>query len=406
MLVSLLDEGIRTGRVIKTDQAVKHTIDGNTRTYAVYQINIDELYYNNHNDRIATWVSQYRAENDGHDPIELSREEYNDIIEGYIVQSNTEAIRGTQKNIAAFGQRVPGVVLNDGLVIDGNRRLTCIRRNAKESNTVGWFEAVILPDELASDPKRIKLLELSIQHGEEGKVDYDPIERLVGVYNDIIKDGLLTEAEYAQSTGMRERDVQSLIEQAGYMRDFLEFCNAPEQYHLARELLIAGPVGEIPRILKKATTRGQRQQVKEFIFANIVAQPIGDITRFVRKFGKIVGTDYADEFYGDEKTALTRLVHVMGPNPLTKESVRAIRANDAITDSFRRAMERAERRTRLGRLKGAPYTKSKSALGDLQQIHVAMIRQLSEQDRAEVRFVLQRVVECANGLIRECDACD
>ena len=401
--MSLLIEGVRNGTVQQTDQKVKHTIDGVTSTYPVYRIRIDELYYNNHNDRIATWLSKWRADNGGADPITLHRDEYNAIIEGFIVESNTEAIRSTQRNIAAFGQRVPGVVLNDGLVIDGNRRLTCIRRNAAEKYETGWFESVILPDEIASDPKRIKLLELSIQHGEEGKVDYDPIERLVGVYNDIIKVRLLTKAEYARSTGMTEAAVQKLIDQAEYMREFLEFCNAPEQYHLARELAIAGPLGEIATILNKCKYDNERQMVKEYIFANIVAQPEGDITRFVRKFKKIIGTDQQSEFLGEEQTAFQRLIPTMGTAPLTTAKVKRIRSDSKVADEFKRAMDKADRKVKVGKIANAPASKSKDALSELNQIVPTMLRRMNKDDLADVRFTLEAIIQRAQLLINQVD---
>lgn len=387
-----------------TKQAVKHTIDEVTGTYPVYRIKIDELFYNNQNDRIATWISKYRSDHGGSDPWrDLPQEEYNAVIEGFIVQSNPEAIRSTQRNIAAFGQRVPGVVLDNGLVIDGNRRLTCIRRNAAANHTVGWFEAVILPDEIASDPKRIKMLELSIQHGEEGKVDYDPIERLVGIYNDIIKNGLLTSAEYARYAGIKESDVAKLIEQAEFMHDFLDFCNAPEQYHLARELAIAGPLGEMAAILKKCKSENDRQQVKEYIFANIVAQPEGDITRFIRKFKRVVGTELSRDFYGDEQTAFQRLLPAMGTEPLTVDKVRTIRSDDRITDPFRRAMERAGQRERIDRISSAPLVKSRGAVDSLRQIVPSMLRNMSMSDRADVRHTLTLVADEAQRLIEEID---
>ena len=401
--MSLLNEGVANDTVQLTEQVVKHTIDNVTKSYSVYRIRIDQLYYNNHNDRIATWLSKYRADNNGADPISLPRDEYNEIIEGYIVNSNPDAIRTTQKNIAAFGQRVPGVVLNSGLAIDGNRRLTCIRRNAAEKNEVGWFEAVILPDEVGSDPKRIKLLELSIQHGEEGKVDYDPIERLVGVYNDIIKDGLLTKAEYARSTGMTEAAVQKLIDQAGYMRDFLDFCNAPEQYHLARELAIAGPLGEISAILKKCKYEHERQMVSEYIYANILVQPEGDITRFVRKFKRVVGTKDAQEFYGEEQTAFQKLIPAMGENPLTLNKVQALRRDERVCGGFKRAMEKADKKAKLGKMANAPSTKSKEALTDLRQIMPAMLRQMSKEELSDVRYTLERIVNEAQNLIDQVD---
>ena len=401
--MSLLSTGLANGTVQPTEQAVKHTIDGVTKTYPVYRIRIDQLRYNNHNDRIATWLSAYRAAHGGSDPSALPVDEYNEIIQKFIVDSNPEAIRNTQRNIAAFGQRVPGVVLNDGLVIDGNRRLTCIRRLAGENHETGWFDAVILPDEVASDPKRIKLLELSIQHGEEGKVDYDPIERLVGIYNDIIKDGLLTQAEYAKHTGMTEANVQKLVDQAQLMCDFLQFCNAPDQYHLARELAIAGPLGELPAILKKCKSDNERFQVKEYVFANIIAQPEGDITRFVRRFKKIVGTQQASDFYGQEQTAFQMLISAMGTRPLTSGMVRQLRSNERIVGSFSRAMEVADRKVKLGRMVDAPSAKSKEALDDLHQILPSMLRHLDESERSLVRSTLEDVVDQAQMLIKKID---
>ena len=35
-----------------------------TEVYPVYKIRISELYYNDQNDRIATWISKYKADNE------------------------------------------------------------------------------------------------------------------------------------------------------------------------------------------------------------------------------------------------------------------------------------------------------------------------------------------------------
>ena len=46
------------------------------------------IYYNDQNDRIATWISQYKNEN-GVDALQnLDREEYNKVIENFIYESN------------------------------------------------------------------------------------------------------------------------------------------------------------------------------------------------------------------------------------------------------------------------------------------------------------------------------
>lgn len=224
--MSLLEEGIATGNVLPTGRKEKHSIDNVTRDFDIYRIKCDLLFYNDQNDRIATWVSEYNSAQ-GADLLALGRDEYNGVIEDFIVESNPGALRKTEKSIALRGQLRPGIVLNDGRVIDGNRRLTCVRRLARANNEAGWFEAAILDDATGSDPKRIKLLELAIQIGEEEKVAYDPVDRLVGVYRDVVKNHLITPAEYGNATGMTEAEVKKLVDRAQYMEEFLEFCQAP-----------------------------------------------------------------------------------------------------------------------------------------------------------------------------------
>lgn len=137
--MSLLEEGIATGNVLPTGRKEKHSIDNVTRDFDIYRIKCDLLFYNDQNDRIATWVSEYNSAQ-GADLLALGRDEYNGVIEDFIVESNPGALRKTEKSIALRGQLRPGIVLNDGRVIDGNRRLTCVRRLARANNEAGWFE--------------------------------------------------------------------------------------------------------------------------------------------------------------------------------------------------------------------------------------------------------------------------
>ena len=127
--MNLLEEGLATGNVLLTGRKEKPSIDNMTRDFDIYRIKCDFLFYNDQNDRIATWVSEYNSDQSA-DLRALGRDEYNDVIENFIVESNPAALRKTEKSVALRGQLRPGIVLNDGRVIDGNRRLTCIRRLA------------------------------------------------------------------------------------------------------------------------------------------------------------------------------------------------------------------------------------------------------------------------------------
>ena len=399
----LLTEGVASGDVVATGRKEKHSIDGVTRDFEVYQIKTDLLFYNEQNDRIATWVSEYDSEHGG-DLLALPRKEYNEVIEGFIVQSNTKALRKTQRDIALRGQLRPGVVLNDGRVIDGNRRLTCIRRIAREKNEPGWFEAVVLDDATGSDEKRIKLLELSIQIGEEEKVAYDPVDRLVGVYRDIIKNHLIIPAEYAKATGLKEGEVNKLVERAQYMEEFLAFCNAPEQYHLARALKVDGPLGEFGRILNKQKSPRDRELTKQLMFSNMVVQPEGDITRAVRVFGDVAGTDAEPAFRAAEHQAMAELLDKMGSEPLTREKVSDLRSDFDLVTQFIRASDKASETVRRIKLMDTPVKKSAECLKDLEQILPEMLDTLSHDDLERVRCNLVQLEDKAGKLIESIDA--
>ena len=47
--------------VEKTNLTRKLTLGGVTKAYPVYRVRLDLLYYNDQNDRIATWVSEYNS---------------------------------------------------------------------------------------------------------------------------------------------------------------------------------------------------------------------------------------------------------------------------------------------------------------------------------------------------------
>ena len=154
--MNLLEEGLTNHSVQETELTRKLTIDGMSTAYPVHRIRLDQLFYNDKNDRIASFISQYKNEHGGKGPDLADRDNYNQIIENFIRDSNPEALKKTESNIEMFQQREPGVVLADGRVIDGNRRFTCLRNLAKKNPNFGFFEAVILDRDIENDAKQIK----------------------------------------------------------------------------------------------------------------------------------------------------------------------------------------------------------------------------------------------------------
>ena len=79
---------INTNDLIKTDLTTRLTVDGITDTYDVYKIKLDDQ-----NDRIATWISKYKADNHLNSFDMSNREKYNDIIADFIKESDEKAFK-------------------------------------------------------------------------------------------------------------------------------------------------------------------------------------------------------------------------------------------------------------------------------------------------------------------------
>lgn len=94
---------IGTNAVQKTGLTKKVNYNGKTEIYPVYRVRLDHLYYNDYNDRIATWITKYESENGNGSLSELHRDTYNYIIENFIYESNPESINLTKTNIDVVG---------------------------------------------------------------------------------------------------------------------------------------------------------------------------------------------------------------------------------------------------------------------------------------------------------------
>lgn len=291
--------------ITKTTETRKLSIKGKTDNYEVYRIPLEYLFYNNQNGRIATYISKYEDEN-GRLKMD-DKENYNEIIHEFIVDSNRNALNKTKNNIKLLGQRLPGVVIQNGRIIDGNRRFTCLRELHTEEGKDYYFEAVILNTEKGISPKDIKRLELNLQHGEERPVDYNPIDNLVDVYRDLVETETFTIKEYALNTNSKEKEVEKLKLKSIIMVEFLEFINAEGKYYIARDLNLDGPLQEVVTILNR-TSEEQKEDVKSALFTALLTSNIGDLTRHIREIGRdIIKTRNAGDFleeYEDRKSVV------------------------------------------------------------------------------------------------------
>ena len=265
----------------------------------IYKIPLKYLYYNDQNDRIATFVSEYESDNNIKIK-DLDVESRNRVIEDFISKSDNDKFEKTKSDIFAKGQQETAFVLKDGRVIDGNRRFTCLRQLSRDiDDEFNYLEAYILDLNIENNYKEIKRLELEIQHGKDEKVKYDPIDFLVGIYRDVEEKKVLNIDEYSKFSGFNKKDLKNKLDEAKLMMEFLDYIDRPRRYHIAKELKMDGPLVEALNILKKIKDPVQKEKMKQQIFILIYSKDGNEDVgkKFIRPLNTIVNNPEAIKEY-------------------------------------------------------------------------------------------------------------
>lgn len=390
--MNLLDEQYRES-VRPTTLTKKLTLNGETKAYPIYRVRLDRLYYNEQNDRIATWISQYKSEHGGFQ--DLSQEAYNAVIEDFIIKSNPVSIEKTKNNIKAVNQREPGVILSDGRIVDGNRRFTCLRKLAEEDSNFCWFETIILNIRMTDSKKQIKMLELAIQHGEEKKVDYNPIDRLVGVYQDIVKTRLLTIEEYAESTNETIQEVKKRVENAKLFSEFLQYIGMPEQYYIAREYQVVSIFSDMLPIFKKCKRESDVVTLKEAIFNNILMQTIDDNRKFIRYISQMMETNIFQTYLQKQLEITEKIKEKLSSNPPKNraELNDFINENPELAEELRNTLDDFILKAKKRATKSKPSQSVSKSFTILKDVDTRIFSSLSDKELESLTADITRLSE-------------
>ena len=376
----------------------KLSIQGETRTFKVYRIPIDNLLYNKKNGRIATYVSQFIDE--GKEFPEKDNNKFNNIIEEYIQKSNPEALKNTKANIKIMSQTEPAVVTAEGVILDGNRRFTALRQLSREASGAefNFLEAVILENNAYTE-KDIKRLELNLQHAIESKVDYNPIDRLVDIYRDLIKEGgMFTIEEYATDTQMSIKKVNEEISLAKLMLEYLEFIGQSKKFYIAREQKIDGPIREIYKIINsKKIDINQKDTIKEILFLSMISLN-GDITRKIRSLksvfeDKVASNNLVEEF--EELELLDDAVDYF-ESESTQKAVRdtgVLNIEESIKDKVGKVVGNSVEVKKLSESKNKPIDILSRVNLLINDIDLDSVNRMNEMLRKEFNTILSHVEE-------------
>ena len=393
-LLEIFDESI----VAKTTLSRKLTLGGVTKAYPVYRVRLDKLFYNDQNDRIATWITQYKNDENNVSFSELSREDFNKIIEKFIIDSNPSAIEKTKNNIALVNPREPGVVLADGRIIDGNRRFTCLRLLNAEDSSVQYFETVILDASIENNQKQIKMLELAIQHGEEQRVDYNLIDMAIGAYHDIVETELLSIDEYVSSTNIPLTEVKKRLETAKLIIEFLEFMDVPAQYHIAREMQVYSVFYEMVSLIKRCDTLEGKQDLKRSVFSNVMMGSFADQRKYIRNVKAMMDSGlYSSYIKKQDKIADENEAKKKESSITSKKDLEIfVSNNEDLTEELQVSMDRSLLQSKKAQTKSRPSQIVTKSLSMLMDIDTRIIDTLSENEKEKLSTQLHKLTNAVS----------
>lgn len=228
----------KIAQIIATQQPIKTGITLPIRkgdTFKVYRIPLTLLVPNILNDRITWKIREYEAENGR----ALSIESDDDVSFLYdlILNEHPADNERTKADLAKNGQQVDGVITNEGIIVDGNRRATLLRalfngeadKYGQNVEDFRYFNAIVLPDDV--DNKEIMALETMLQIGVDKKVDYNRICLYIKVDN-LLKAGY-TYPQIKQYMGLKnDKDVEDMENVFKLMLEYLQAIGKPDHFTL------------------------------------------------------------------------------------------------------------------------------------------------------------------------------
>jgi hypothetical protein len=195
------------------------TINGKIEHFQGYRLPRKLIFYNVQNGRYAATYPQLLKKNGGRE-LDSSNENDRKAIMNHLLSLYSDKNDRTIASLKKNGQENLGIITQDGILIDGNRRMACITecRESTKDTKFDFIEVARLDREI-TDSDRYDC-ELSISMGMDSKVDYGPIDKLIKL--DKGKKFGKSNLELANLMyGMTEKNVEDDLEKLDKMKTYL-----------------------------------------------------------------------------------------------------------------------------------------------------------------------------------------
>ncbi len=212
-------------RTHKTPGILKVSFRGQPLQLEVVRVPVEELRFNVQLGRLILDRYTTISVDGGGDPedADVQRE----------IEEKVLALRETEdllRELKRDGQLEPGIVTEDGYVINGNRRLACLRRLERETGDqrFHYMEVGVLPP---AAPEDLFLLEANLQMSPDTRARYGPVTAAVQVKRGLV-DFQLKKKTVAEAMRLTEPKLQEILDILDLIDGYLAFMKQPGNYAL------------------------------------------------------------------------------------------------------------------------------------------------------------------------------
>ena len=248
--------------------------------------------------------------------------------------------------------------------------------------------------DINDDSKEIKRLELSIQHGEEKKIDYDQIDYAIGTYRDIEQNKLLTVEEYAESTNEKQSEVKTRIEMARKIVEFLDYVGLPGQYHIAREYQVYSLFKEMASAGRKLDDE-DREKRKTIGFKKTLTKAVPDQRKFIRDMKELVSSGNYSAFFEEQVELGKGIQEELANNPMQNKQdlERFAEEHKDTAEGIRKSMEEAMLKNRSQQLKAKPSETVSKCIASMQGVDPKLFERLDEEEKEKLKTELDELAK-------------
>jgi hypothetical protein len=266
--------------------------------FSVQKIPLDKLIYNKYNGRIKSAVLSYESGIGK----KLDPKNSNDkkIIENYLFESAENRNEKTLQSLKNYGQQEIGIVTQDLIVIDGNRRASLLSKLYRDGNDVDYFKAIILPDTLENNPIEIIKLETNYQMGVDNKVEYKPIEKYLRC-KELIHEHKVSIDEVAKLMAEKTARINQWMSILSLMDEYLVYLDSPNVY--TRLDKREGHFVDLNNYLKQTINNNELKEVYfDFIRLGIPVQRVRVVGNPKDNQSLFSNSDLWEPFYAEHKS--------------------------------------------------------------------------------------------------------